>query len=393
VLPDPEGGSADEPSLDEAQQTRLEETEWYTRTVVYKGGEILHSIQLPSGDVVDFLNRDTLPAVYELPALPFTLELPPGVELGLTELEQIPELLELAATATPFKRPTFWPYILGETDATSIEDYLARYQEGGDPSGPNRLYAGLVSMDPNQGVYGYVNQFRPKVDDNSFSLIEFSVRCPAVGPAQEMVGVVISVDKKNKFGMNRQKLHDDEPRLHIEYARTVNGKVQYVWDEMDGKFIANPLRIHQPGEKVPVSVLGGTQVEHLLAIIQAPLTGDWWIVYNGDILGYYPAALFTTLNGGACRASWYGEVFRNDLTSAPKTWMGSGKFVEVGQPNVAYVRNPMFYNFSWGALEPQDDLYMTPYAPLCYDRSGLWTGVFLLSGPGGDNPACQWLIE
>ncbi|HZF49397.1 MAG TPA: hypothetical protein VE093_12150 [Polyangiaceae bacterium] len=92
VLPDPEGGPADEPPLEEAQQARLEEAEWYTRTVIYKGGEILHSIQLPSGDVVDFLNRDTLPAVYELPALPFTLELPPGVELGLTELEQIPEV-------------------------------------------------------------------------------------------------------------------------------------------------------------------------------------------------------------------------------------------------------------------------------------------------------------
>jgi hypothetical protein len=275
VLPDPEGGPADEPPLEEAQQARLEEAEWYTRTVIYKGGEILHSIQLPSGDVVDFLNRDTLPAVYELPALPFTLELPPGVELGLTELEQIPELLELAVTATPFKRPTFWPYILGETDAASIEDYLARYQEGGDPSGPNRLYAGLVSMEPNHGVYGYMNQFRPKVENNSFSLIEFSVRCPADGPVQEQIGIVISVDKKNNFGMNRQKLQDEDPRLHIEYARTVNGEVRYVWDERDGKFVANPWRIHQPGEKVPVSVLGGTQIEHLLAIIQTPPTGDW----------------------------------------------------------------------------------------------------------------------
>ncbi|MCK6591847.1 MAG: hypothetical protein L6Q76_30210, partial [Polyangiaceae bacterium] len=38
VLPAPTGGAADDPPLDEAQQARLEETEWYTRSVIYNGG-------------------------------------------------------------------------------------------------------------------------------------------------------------------------------------------------------------------------------------------------------------------------------------------------------------------------------------------------------------------
>jgi hypothetical protein len=171
VLPDPQGGPVDEPPLDEGQQARLEETEWYTRSVIYKGGEILHSIQLPSGDIVDFIKRDTLPG---LPYEPPKLELPQGVGFGLTELEQLPELAELLANAVPYLRPTFWPYILGDApDATSIEDYLASYQvgghgdgtEGGQPSGVKRLYAGLDSPIPNRGVFGYMNQFRPKVDN------------------------------------------------------------------------------------------------------------------------------------------------------------------------------------------------------------------------------------
>ena len=49
VLPAPKDGSADERLLDEAQQARLEETERYTATTIYKGGEILQAIQLPSG--------------------------------------------------------------------------------------------------------------------------------------------------------------------------------------------------------------------------------------------------------------------------------------------------------------------------------------------------------
>jgi hypothetical protein len=390
ALPAPKNGSEDETPLDEAQQARKEETERYTRDVIYKGGEILEAVELPSGDVIDFIKRD-IP--YELPALPFTeedLALPPGVELGLTELEQIPELLELAATATPFHRPTFWPYILGETDATSIEDYLARYQEGGQPSGTNRLYAGLSSLEPNRGVSGYVNQFRPEVVDGSFSLIELSVSCPAGSPAQEQIGIVISADKRNAFG-NRQEYQDGEPRLHIEYAHLVNGTVEHRWDEMDGAFVGNPLRLHHPGQKVPVSVLGGTQVEHHMAIFQVPVTGDWWITYNGDVLGYYPATLFTMLNGGACEASWYGEVFRKRSKDGNiRTEMGSGRFPEAGRPNVAYVRNPKFHDISLFGVEPQDDWHMIPYQPLCYGRSVLWDHVVIISGPGGNNPGCTW---
>jgi hypothetical protein len=254
ILPDPQGGPTDQPPLDEAQQARLEETQWYTRNVIYKGGEILYSIQLPSEGVVDFINRDTLPGLppYELPKL----ELPQGVGFGLTELEQLPELAELLANAVPYLRPTFWPYILGDApDATSIEDYLARYQvgghgdgtEGGQPSGIQRLYAGLDSPVPNRGIFGYMNQFRPKIDKDGFSLFEFAVFCPVDNPV-ELIGIVISVDKKNKFGMDGQTLQDEDPRLHIEYARKVNGKVRYRWDEMDGKFVANPFRLHHPGE-------------------------------------------------------------------------------------------------------------------------------------------------
>jgi hypothetical protein len=324
-----------------------------------------------------------------MPFAPEDLVLPPGVELGLTELEQIPELLKLAATATPFLRPTFWAYILGETDATSIEDYLARHQEGGQASSSRRLYAGLDSAKPNHGVLGYMNQFRPQVESRSFSLIEFTVYCPADGPVQEQIGIVISVDKRNFFGVNRQRLPDDEPRLHIEYGRPVKGQVEYNWDEVDGAFVGNPFRTHHPGQKVPVSVVGGTQREHLIAIFQIPVTGDWWITYDGDFLGYYPASLFTMLNGGACGSAWYGEVL-NKQSYAVKTEMGSGKFVEAGLYNAAYVRNPMYIDLSWTPVEPQEDWAMTPYAPLCYDRSILWEHYMYLGGPGGKNPACQW---
>jgi Neprosin len=210
-----------------------------------------------------------------------------------------------------------------------------------------------------------------------------------------MVGVVISVDKRNVGGLNAQGLYDGVPRLHIEYANAKSGQMKYIWDGLDGLFVANPARRVRPGQPVPVSVLKGAQVEHLLTIFQAP-TGDWWIAYDQELLGYYPASLFTLLNGGACSSRWYGEVYNPHPTSAVNTEMGSGQFANAGRPNVAYVRNPMYYDLSWFSVEPQDAVKAIPKEDSCYTRSDLAPDpvsgdrIFALGGPGGKAKECKW---
>jgi Neprosin len=391
------------PALDETQQAKRAEVDAYIAHVLYDKATVVASLALPSGDVVDFLDRSTLPAVpYALPALPLTdadLTLPDGVTSATSELLALPALPALAAKATPFHRPTFWPYILGATDATSLEDYLARYTLGGQPTSSEHLYAGLATVAPNRGLSGSLNQFRPEVAPGSFSLIEFAVACPATGTAQEAVGFVISVDKVNPFGMKGQPLADGEPRMHIEIARRdpTTGETRYTSDGSQGEFKANPLRkLHRPGETVPVSVLGGAQVEHLAAIFQSP-TNDWWIAYQGELLGYYPAGLFHQLNGGACRVQWYGEVARRkpaSTTAWPRTEMGSGRFAVEGLRNAAYVRNPRYYDAFWFGVEPLEALSVDlPNQPSCYTRGLLKSTtqgdkLFFLGGPGGKDSGC-----
>jgi Neprosin len=394
VLPAPSQG--EDPPLDDAEQARKDEVDRHIARVVYRGVPIVQTFRLPNGDVVDVLDRAWLPVIpYALPPLPGTLGesgLPLGGELGLADVEQFPELAALATVAAPFYRPTFWPYLLGETDATSIEDYLDRYQVGGAPAGADRLYAGLRSNEENRGVSALINQFRPEVAPDSFSLIEVTVACPAEGAAQEQIGVVISVDKVNGFGRNGSALADGEPRLHIEYARLRDGKVKYVWDELDGQFVPNPFRRYRPGQVVPVSEPGGTQVEHPVTIFQTP-TGDWWIAYQHDLLGYYPAHLFTQLNGKACVSAWYSEALRRyPSQGAVKTEMGSGRFPGAGPSHVAYVRNPLYYDLLWFGVEPSDDegLWMDPYEPTCYKRAAMENRVIFLGGPGGKDPGCRW---
>jgi hypothetical protein len=396
--------SGDEPTLDEAQQARQAEVDKYILAVVYGGGQIVASYLLPSGDIVDFISRDSLPPLpYELPPLPFAPEdlmLPAGVELGLTELEQFPELVAWAATATPFHRPTYWPYVLGLTDATSIEDYLSRYQLGGRIIGEEHLYAGIQTLQqtaqpPIYGITGYINQFRPEVEDGSFSLIELAVGCPP----DEVVGVVISVDKLNGFGPKNHPYTDGEPRLHVEYARWNPSalRVEYKWDPPANYFIPNPFRSHHPGQTVPVSVVGGTQVEHKVALQHVPVTGDWWVVYNDDWLGYFTGSLFTKLHTGACVAAWYLEVATWKYDPAkpwPKTEGGSGKFPDAGLLKAAYVRNPKYLDnyFAGFGLDARIDQSSKPYNPLCFRHQEVYWGahrLIVMGGPGGTDQACK----
>jgi len=358
--------------------------------------------------VVDFVDRKTLPAV-ELPELPFTLDLnvPPGVELAGSEIEQIPELLALAQTATPFTRPTFWPYVLGETDATSIEDYLERYSvSGAPPSGAERLYAGYNVDADNRGTSGFMNQFRPQVEKGTFSLIECAVGCPDTlsGTVTEVIGVAISVDKVNAFGWNKQALVDNEPRVHVEYAVTnpKTGKIEYHWENETGNFHRTGVR-YRVGQVVPVSEIGGKQVEHPISIFQG-LTGDWWVVYEGEFLGYFEGSLFKSLgslNGHACRASWYGEVYRGTSTASPDgpaTEMGSGQFINTADKSDAYVRNPMVYDTFWIGKPASEfgppSLRNFDEQLLCYTRTNFGAGKtqFFLGGPGitHNNAACVW---
>lgn len=197
-----------------------------------------------------------------------------------------------------------------------------------------------------------MNQFHPRVEQGSFSVMEFAVYCPALGqgPAQEVIGIVISVDKLNAEGRG------GEPRLHIEVALPDlnGGDPVYKWDGAEGWFKANPFRRHRPGEIVPVSVLAGKQVEHLIGIFQEPVRGDWWIFYKDDLLGYYPADMFTMLDGGACGSAYYGEAARRKPLT-PKTWpkteVGSGQHGSAG-PGYVFFGGPGGYDPNCTGVSP-----------------------------------------
>jgi hypothetical protein len=145
---------------------------------------------------------------------------------------------------------------------------------------------------------------------------------------------------------------------------------------------------------VPVSVLAGKQVEHLIGIFQEPVRGDWWIFYKDDLLGYYPADMFTMLDGGACGSAYYGEAARRKPLT-PKTWpkteVGSGQHGSAGPLLAAYVRKPLYVDpVYWYPVDVQQGTAsLPPTTPAaCYTREPLKDGYVFFGGPGGYDPNC-----
>ncbi|KAL8092068.1 hypothetical protein AgCh_034377 [Apium graveolens] len=125
-----------------------------------------------------------------------------------------------------------------------------------------------------------------------------------------------------------------------------------------------------------------------------PNGGNWWMKYGNDneVVGYWPASLFTNLADGADMIQWGGQVV--DIVSDGQhttTQMGSGHFPAEGFSKAAYFKNiQVVTNGSNQLMDPHDVDALTDQNG-CYDiEFGKSThgGFFFYYGGPGRNPNC-----
>jgi len=167
-----------------------------------------------------------------------------------------------------------------------------------------------------------------------------------------------------------------------------------------------------------VSVFNGNQVDYRVTILRggtSPTTpGDWFVFFNGSVIGKYPSSRFNDPATGcmgsgdlfgssgmklnASRALFYGEVFDASAPLFTTTDMGSGAFASGGWQHAAYFRNIAWYNSLTSAFFfPAGSTASTDSA--CYTGTNVftssdpnWKAWFFHGGPGGDifiNPVCK----
>jgi hypothetical protein len=392
-LPAPTIIRADPQALDSEQRRRHDEVERYLAARYREHGwRIIETTQTYGGDVVDWLDPTSVPgSQIEPPPKPSPEELQtaPGASRGLTEFDMYPELRGPEGTV-PLLRPSFARYVQGETEASSVEDFIRRHHVPGMPAGQKRLYAGLGKVVANKGATSWVNAFGGSIESETLSLLEMAVVCrgPDPGTTHEQVGIAASRDRHIYF--------DSLVRLQVEFMTAgdqVTGNQIGGWHPFFSGFIAAAGSPYPVGAVLAVSAVGGSQYEHPFTIQQSG--GDWWVAYNGSWLGYYPGSLFNLINVSACEALWYGEVYDPTPTSWTWTDMGSGLFASAGYGNASYFRNPSYVATSGSSYWADGTANLSPNAAACYTRTTMLSGAapftryFYLGGPGGEAPGCD----
>lgn len=388
-LPLPSRWRAPPPALDAAARRRQAEVDRYVLEHLYAGYEIVETTQTDSGDLIDWVDPDSVPGSRIAPPPPLpAAELPEGVELQPTELDGRPELRGPEGTM-PVVRPRFARYVSGAASEASIEDHVAHQIVAGQPAGQNRLYEGYYRSIAHTGVKTFVNQgLVNPVEPGTFTLLETATTCSGFFPATtlELVGATVSRDMAN--------FNDQTQRLRIEFlsAGLLTGNNLGGWDGQVVGFVPYAGRPYGPNIALLPSVLGGVQRES--AFVIQNYGGNWWVAHNGNWLGYYPAALFNLITTQSCQAHFYGEVYDPTPLDWTYTDMGTGQFASTGFGLAAYFRNPAY------VINGLDTLLVGPAQAVpsdsfCYSDSLLlsaaapWNRYFYLGGPGGNAPGCN----
>src|SRR5262249_9171540 len=154
------------------QQTKQDEVcRFLSKRYQQLGWQRVATTQMPTGTVVDWFNPASVPGSQEPPPPPpADMQLSPDAQLQVTELDMHPELS--VPGMIPVIRPMFASYVMGNSGATSVEDFVHNYQQAGQPNGVNRLYGGLPYVKDNHGASAWLNQFVGDVEPGTFSLIE-----------------------------------------------------------------------------------------------------------------------------------------------------------------------------------------------------------------------------
>ncbi|XP_047072191.1 uncharacterized protein LOC124681300 [Lolium rigidum] len=191
---------------------------------------------------------------------------------------------------------------------------------------------------------------------------------------------------------------DSRPRL-FTYWTSDAYEATGCYNALCPGFVQTSSRVAIGASISPVSSLAGEQYDMTLLVWKDPKLGNWWLSYGdggaSQLVGYWPAELFTHLSGHATMVEWGGEVVNTSPGGAhTATQMGSGRFAAEGFGRASYFRNLETVD-AGNSLAPVslDALQTLAEDGGCYDirkayddRDG-WGTHFYYGGPG-HNPAC-----
>lgn len=184
--------------------------------------------------------------------------------------------------------------------------------------------------------------------------------------------------------IDRERYGDNHPHLFVYW--TPNSYDTGCFNLDCGFFVPNPSATVYPGISLVPSQTDGAQAEYLMGFM---FTGDaWWLHFNGQWVGYYPASLF---QGGPLASHADTIEVGGEVGTGFSFWppMGSGAFAAAGYRRAAYQRDVLVTPV--GGATRSAALVANPSPCNCYSLdvtnwSGSSWGTYLFyGGPGGSS--------
>jgi hypothetical protein len=386
---------------EDARAERIDEIHRYLRTLRSERA-VLATTTTASGQDVDWI-----PVESQTPD--GRVADPPGpgrsavVDGGDRQGEAVPFDLERpdAVVGPPGTVPVLRrPLELIQPDGT-LQDFLSKYGRArrlGPPgeglriretsSLPDHSYANASQLTAAFGTEGVINVWRPYVEwSDDFSLGQLWLS-RGFGPLLQSVEVGVQT-RRDSYG-------DWEPHVFVYFTTSGHvGEADFVGGyntDVRGWVQVSTTRF--PGGVVAaVSQPGGVQQEFVFKV--QLFAGNWWVMVNGEWMGYYPGTLFSPLGMGpqADYVAWGGEVYESGVhPGTTGTDMGSGLFPWEGFGRAAYMRNLLYQSDPTGSMLPFTGI-ADASNPDCYDiradfsSSTPWGQNFFWGGTGR-NSAC-----
>ncbi|XP_047340144.1 uncharacterized protein LOC124943712 [Impatiens glandulifera] len=149
------------------------------------------------------------------------------------------------------------------------------------------------------GATATLTVWKPKVDHNEFSLTQ------------------LWISSGNGTELNT---------IEVGWIRDSYKTTGYYDSDCPG-FVQTDFSIKIGGPIFPISIAGGPIIAVTIMVFKDSSYGNWWLSYNGVIIGYFPNNLFTSLSNYAEKVDIGGEIvnLENNGHHTP-TQMGSGLY-------------------------------------------------------------------
>ncbi|KAG4112611.1 hypothetical protein ERO13_D13G171900v2 [Gossypium hirsutum] len=184
---------------------------------------------------------------------------------------------------------------------------------------------------------------------------------------------------------------DSRPRL-FTYWTSDSYQATGCYNLLCAGFVQTNSRIAIGAAISPVSQYDANQYDITILIWKDPKLGNWWMGFgDNNLVGYWPAELFTHLADHATMVEWGGEVVNSRANGKhTSTEMGSGHFAEDGFGKSSYFRNLELVDAD-NSLSSVHDISTLAENTNCYNiknsYNNEWGTYFYYGGPG-NNPQC-----